>query len=194
MNSPDLIPPIELMHRSMKKRGLIADVGGGDGAAARYLEGYGHRVVEFDYARSGVRFEDSEFNFHVDALYCSHMLEHCRNPGLMLDRFREIVIAGGYICILVPPAKHNIVGGHLTLWNAGLLLYNLVRAHIDCSTARVRCFGYNVAVVCRNDTADFDDDALAEDNGDIEALARFFPFPVAQGFDGRVALHNWAPF
>jgi len=194
MNDPALLPAIELLHRSLPPRAVIADVGAGPGAAAKYLRGYGHQVIEFDYGRDGVRFEDIEIDSRFDALYCSHMLEHCRNPGLTLDRFREAVKVGGYLCIMVPPAKHNIVGGHLTLWNAGLLLYNLVRAHFDCSDARVRCYGYNVAVVFRNHWADYADAELAEDNGDIEALARFFPFPVMQGFDGRVMVHNWTPF
>jgi len=194
MSQPDLLPPIELLHRSLPRRAVIADVGAGPGAAAKYLRGYGHQVIEFDYGRDGVRFEALDIEARFDGLYCSHMLEHCRNPGLVLDRFRASVLPGGYLCVLVPPAKHNIVGGHLTLWNSGLLLYNLVRAHFDCSDARVRCFGYNVAVVFRNNYADFNDNELLEDNGDIEKLAPFFPFPVEQDFDGRVVLHNWQPF
>jgi len=75
-----------------------------------------------------------------------------------------------------------------------MLLYNLVRAHFDCSDARVRSYGYNVAVLFRNYRAEFDDDSLREDNGDLEALAKFFPFPIEQGFDGRVESHNWRPF
>ena len=185
---------IDIFNESLPKKSLIADIGSGRGDAAKYLKSCGHRVIEVDYGNDQVRFEDLNITNYFDGVYCSHMLEHVRNVGAVLDKISRIVLPGGYICILVPPAKHNIVGGHLTLWNAGLLIYNLVRAHIDCSDARVRTYDYNVAVIARNNAAEYNDDALYEDNGDIEILAPFFPFPVQQGFDGRIEAHQWEPF
>lgn len=32
---------------------------------------------------------------------------------------------------------------------------------------------------------------LRHGRGDLEALARLFPVPVAQGFDGRIGSVNW---
>jgi SAM-dependent methyltransferase len=194
MSENSTAPAIDIFERSLPDKSFVADIGSGDGGASRYLKNKGHNVVEIDYGRDGIRFEDLKVENYFDGLHCSHMLEHCKNPGIVLDKFRDIVTPGGYICLIVPPAKHNVVGGHLTLWNAGILLYNLVRAHVDCRDARIRSYGYNVAVVCRNYWAEYDDDSLFEDNGDIEKLAEFFPFPVSQGFDGRIASHNWRPF
>jgi len=186
--------PIELFERSLPPFGEVIEVGGGNSTTAEYLKNNGKSVIDIDYADNGIRFEDVEIVGKVDGLYCSHTLEHVRNPGIFLDKIRDCVAPGGVICLIVPPAKHNIVGGHLSIWNAGLLLYNLIRAHIDCSDARISTFGYNIAVAVRNIYAEFYENELREDNGDIETLARFFPFDVVQGFDGRVVAHNWRPF
>jgi SAM-dependent methyltransferase len=198
---------VELFELSLPRKSQIIDIGagpehapiyqgGGDTgvSAGKYLSSRGHGVVEVDYGRNGVRFEDLNICSYFAGVHTSHMLEHVRNVGIVLDKIHRVTLPGGYICILVPPAKHNIVGGHLSLWNVGLLLYNLIRAHIDCSDARVRTYGYNVAVIARNIHADYNDEALYEDNGDIELLEPFFPFHVWQGFDGRVLAHNWSPF
>ena len=193
MKSYDNLQAIELFNLILPDNSVLIDVGSGSGAAAKYLEEAGHAVHICDYGQTGERFEDLRCPMTFDGLYCSHMLEHVRNPGIVLDKMRQSVRDGGYICILVPPAKHNIVGGHLTLWNAGLLIYNLIRAHIDCKRARIRTYGYNIAVIVPNDYAEYDENKLAEDNGDIEALAEFFPVDVVQGFDGRVDSHNWRP-
>lgn len=193
MENYDNLQAIELFNLILDKNSLVIDVGAGSGAAAKYLEKAGHSVHICDYGQTGERFEDSHCPVKFNGLHCSHMLEHCRNPGIILDKMRESVVDGGPICVLVPPAKHNVVGGHLTIWNAGILIYNMIRAHIDCSQARIRSYGYNCAVIVPNNYADYDDDSLAEDNGDIERLAPFFPFPVEQGFDGRIISHNWRP-
>lgn len=184
---------VELFGLSLPDSANILEVGGGNGAAAEYLRNSGFNVFDLDYAKTGERFESANIPGIYDGLYCSHTLEHVRNVGVFLDKARKSVVPGGVLCFLVPPAKHNIVGGHLSLWNSGLLIYNLIRAHIDCKTARVREYGYNCAVLVRNNYAEYRDDELNEDNGDIEALAEFFPFPVSQGFDGRIFSHNWRP-
>ena len=101
------------------------------------------------------------------------------------------------LAITVPPWKPQIVGGHMTAWNAGLLLYNLVVAGFDCSEARVSSVyasgpgypPYNISVMVRKKAAHLP--ALRMDAGDIERLATFFPMPVAQGFSGELPAINW---
>ena len=68
-----------------------------------------------------------------DLVWCSHVLEHQPNPNLFLKKCFDILNDDGWLCVTVPPRKDEIVGGHLTLWNAGLLLYNLIMAGFDCS-------------------------------------------------------------
>jgi hypothetical protein len=111
------------------------------------------------------------------------------NPGEFLTKCFDDLRDDGVLAVTVPPAKHEIVGGHLTLWNEGLLIYNLILAGFDCSEARVGVYGYNLSVIVRKRKTDAP--RLSMDHGDIERLARYFPLPVAQGFDGRIGNLNW---
>ena len=117
-----------------------------------------------------------------DCVWASHILEHQRNPGLFLDKVRHDLKDNGILAVTVPPRKDNVVGGHVTLWNAGLLLYNLVLARFDCSEATILMEGYDISVIVRKKAVDLP--PLLMDTGDIERLANFFPMPVQQGFDG----------
>jgi hypothetical protein len=118
-----------------------------------------------------------------DLIWASHVLEHQPNPNLFLKKcFRD---CGRYFAVTVPPLKREIVGGHLTLWNAGLLVYNMVIAGWDCRHANVMTYGYNISVVVEKKKANLP--TLNMDHGDIELLAEFFPFPVQQGFDGNTS-------
>lgn len=132
---------------------------------------------------------DIDFDEKFDAIWASHVLEHSPNPGHFLAKCFEDLRDGGVLAVTVPPAKHEIVGGHVTLWNEGLLLVNLVLAGFDCSLARVGVYGYNISVIVRKRAAELP--PLVMDCGDIERLAQFFPLAVEHGFDGRIGNVNW---
>lgn len=125
----------------------------------------------------------------VDCIWASHVLEHCPSPGLFLQKCLYDLKNNGILAITVPPMKNEVVGGHLTLWNAGTLLYNMIIAGFDCSQASVKTYGYNISVIVRKKLAKLP--KLNMDFGDIEKLARFFPFPAEHGFDGRISEVNW---
>ena len=131
------------------------------------------------------------FDKQYDAIWCAHTLEHQPNVGLFLKRIFNDVKETGLVCITVPPAKDNIVGGHLTLWNAGLLLYNLILAGFDCSNAAINTYDYNITILLYKRTANLP--ILKYDTGDIELLEKFFPrgLNIKQGFDGNIIKHNW---
>ena len=95
----------------------------------------------------------------------------------------------GIICITVPPLQDLIVGGHLTLWNAGLLLYQMVFNGLDCSDASICTHGYNISVIVKKRLRK--DINLDYDNGDIKALKAFFPAFVEEPFDGKIESWNW---
>jgi hypothetical protein len=184
---------MDLFLQSLTPSDSILVVGASQ-AEQNQLAHAGHEPTCFDYSRDGMRWEYlPRLENHYHALYCAHTLEHVRNVGVMLDAMYAELRPGGLLCIVVPPAKHNIVGGHLTLWNAGLLLYNLIRAHFDCAKAAVRTYDYNVAVLVRKVHADYPEDVLHEDNGDLEILAPYFPVPMPQDQDGQIAEHAWTP-
>lgn len=124
-----------------------------------------------------------------DCIWASHVLEHQPNANSFLRKCFNELHDGGILAVTVPPLKHEIVGGHVSLWNAGLLLYNLILAGFDCREASVKSYGYNISVIVRK--KGFDIPNLVYDAGDIETLSEFFPFPVVSGFNGQITEHNW---
>jgi hypothetical protein len=87
--------------------------------------------------------------------------------------------------------KTDIVGGHLTFWNGGLLLYNLVLCGLDCSNASVLRYGYNISIILKKKTIDLPNN-LSYDIGDIEKMKHFFPNDYNyQGFNGNIQKINW---
>jgi SAM-dependent methyltransferase len=189
----------------------ILDVGAGGGEHTRWFEARGHEVVAVDHEPEfpechkwhwpagempqSIDYEGYHKNF--DAVWLAHVLEHQRNPGAFLTDARYALMPGGLLAVTVPPLKHEIVGGHVTLWNAGLLLYQLILAGFDCSQASVKTYGYNITVIVPR-MRPIEElemkrvlDTLHYDHGDIETLREYFPMPVAQGFNGVIEEVNW---
>jgi SAM-dependent methyltransferase len=124
---------------------------------------------------------------NMDCLWASHVLEHQVNPNLFLKQCYAFLKPGGIFAVSVPPLKHQIVGGHVTLWNPGLLLYNLILAGFDCSKARLRAEGYNISVIVeKSPVAPEDLASLVYDWGDVQRLSKYFPVPFEDGYDGSL--------
>lgn len=182
----------------------VLDVGSGSGEHAAILHKHNKDVTALDfgvslYANEGIdesswtkitgNFYDFEFPEKFDCIWASHVLEHQSDPGVFIRRCRELVKEDGYIAITVPPLKHIIVGGHLTLWNAGLLLYQLVFNGIDCKDAAILTYDYNITIIVQNK-------ARAEmhldwDYGDIKRLKPYFPDFIDEPFEGQINRWNW---
>jgi len=123
-------------------------------------------------------FNAVEFPEMYDAVWCSHILEHQLNPNLFLLKLRRVVKEGGLVAIVVPPRKPFIVDGHVSLWNAGLLLYHLVLAGFDCSRDLwIRQYDYNIGIIVRKRSipSSLMPVDLCMDTGDLQKLAKFFP-------------------
>lgn len=172
----------------------VLDVGCGNGEhAARFRAANKHVVTvaatpPADYVCDYIT--GPSYGEPFDLVWASHVLEHQRNVGNCIDRLIRDCKPGGWIAITVPPMKDEVVGGHLALFNAGTLLYNLVAAGLDASGASVITDGYDVSVVVQNRCIALP--ALAHDRGDIELLADRFPVSAQQGFDGRIKRANWS--
>ena len=122
--------------------------------------------------------------------WASHVLEHQANPNLFLKKIHSNLKENGILAITVPPLKHEIVGGHLTLWNAGLLLYQLVLAGFNCSDASILTYGYNISIIIRKRSiSDFPE--LSFDKGDIKKLSNYFPVGFEEPFNGNIRRLNW---
>lgn len=171
-------------------KGKVLDIGSSNGEQAKYLRENGLEVVTIDpHEADIIGLFPMDIPFKCGAIWCAHTLEHSRNVGSFLDKCFEVLEDDGWLCITVPPLKPQIVGGHLSIWNAGLLLYNLILAGFDCSQAKVKTYGYNISVIVRKKKADLPQ--LDYDRGDIEKLSKFFPVQVYQGFDGFIGECNW---
>ena len=170
----------------------VLDVGSGDGEQARAMRQYGREVTTIslcepaDYVGDFLTWESDQ---KFDAVWACHVLEHQTNPGQFLKACCQRLNPGGVLVVTVPPAKHEIVGGHVTLWNAGLLLYQLILAGFDCRAARVGTYGYNISVIAPVRSEPLP--KLEYDFGDIERLAQWFPLPVHEGFDGEIEDIGW---
>ena len=168
----------------------VLDVGSGQGVHAKLLADHGKLVTTVDYGDSiyfkkakppidkphesiVADFNDYDFKHQYDAVWCSHVLEHQVNPNNFLTKVASVLREEGILAITVPPARNTIVGGHVTNWNAGLLLYHLVLAGFDCREARILQYGYNISVLLRKRSASCED--LAFDSGDIRKIKRFLP-------------------
>jgi len=187
----------------------VLDVGGGAGEHADVFAAFGKHVTSVDYGKS-VYFERrdprrevivGDFNTlqlptRYDLVWCSHVLEHQLDAHRFLGRLHAATAEGGVLAVTVPPAKSEIVGGHVSLWNAGLLLYRLVLAGFDCRQARVRSHGYNISVLLEKRSIVLPE--LAYDCGDLRRLRAFLPpqLPFQPNalddpFDGEIDRLNW---
>jgi len=167
----------------------VLDLGCGAGEHLRIFRAYGKLADGIDRAPKcpAIRadYMRHEFDRPYDAVWCCHVLEHQTDPGAFLRKIRHDLVRDGILAITVPPAKAEIVPGHLTIWNAGLLLANLVTAGFDCSQAAVKTYGYNVSAICRNGNG------LVPDSP-WEAQRPFVPANLPwPNFDGRIGSLNW---
>ena len=125
-----------------------------------------------------------------DAVWTSHVLEHIPDVHTFLQAKIALCKEGGIISVTVPPLKHAIVGGHINLFNAGIVMYRMVLAGLDMSECSIKSYGYNISVVVRKRSITIP--TLKYDKGDIETLAPFFPPGMQkQNFGGNIQEHNW---
>ncbi len=176
----------------------VLDIGFGGGEQADWFRARNKQVITIDLnTEYGVKpdiiadYNNYEFSDKFDLIWCSHVLEHQLNVNLFLQKILHDLKPRGIYAITVPPMKPQIVGGHVTVWNAGLLIYNLVMAGFDCSKCHIKKYGYNISIVGRKKKAKLPK-RLRMDQGDIEKLAKFFPLPVQQDFNGDLEEVNWS--
>jgi SAM-dependent methyltransferase len=130
-------------------------------------------------------FTACKFKRQFDAIWCSHVLEHVLDVQEFLSKIYISIKEGGILAIIVPPLKHEIVGGHVNLFNGGLLFYRLILAGFDCREALFERYGYNISVIMKVKKIPRLPE-LNYDKGDIELLSEYFPFPAYQSFNGEM--------
>jgi len=188
----------------------VLDIGCGSGEQAKVFKDNKKEVTELDtgdsiYAKNRsegyiqANYLNYKFDKKFDAIWASHVLEHQKNVNQFLRKVNEDLKENGILAITVPPAKKYIVGGHLTLWNAGLVLYNLVVAGMDCREAKIKKYDYNISVMIKKKSIKLP--KLTNDHGDLNRIIQFFPKElvhknkaeqdIMEGFNGDIKQLNW---
>lgn len=198
-----------IAHNFIKTTGLfriekIAVIGPGrDKTDIAYFCNSGINTVSFDISKNEYKHPlhstiEGDFNKNCssltnvfDAVWACHVLEHQRNVGLFLDNIHNILKPEGVLFVSVPPCKQSIVGGHLTVWNMGLLLYNLVLSGFNVKEGRFKKEGYNIFGVCKKSNIPIP--KLNMDAGDLELLKEHWPtqYPLKQNTSGIIDSINW---
>lgn len=179
------------------KFNTVLDIGSGAGAHAAILEKAGKKVTRFDFGKSRAFDQENEgdktiigdyinysFGEKFDCIWASHVLEHTVFTHEFLVKLTVDCRENGLLAVTVPPAKSEFVGGHVTLWTPALLLYRMVLAGIDCASAKVMRYGYNITVIVNNRRCDIELDELGWDLHDIKRLQKYFPKEVATRMNG----------
>lgn len=190
-------PTLDVFMRVLPKGASVLDIGCGEHQHyADQMRQRGFNVTTIDRNHKAdiqdiypSRFIETEY----DGIWCSHVLEHQVDVQHFLEEVGVDLKEGGWLAVTVPPRKDEIVGGHVSLWNAGLLLYRLILAGFDCKSAQVATYGYNVSVVVKYTPID-KLPPLRYDSGDIDTLKPYFPtgLDIRQGFNGVIEKHNWS--
>ena len=180
----------------MEEFDTVLDIGCGKGQHHTNFTNAGKQCTPTDWVGHfpGVVVGDfNKLNFMelFDVTWAAHVLEHQLNVHQFLDKMIALTKDNGWLVITVPPMKHDIVGGHVTLWNCGLLLYNLTMAGIDCRDIKLKQYGYNCTAIVQKKQFVVPWKQLTMGNGDIETLKNWMPDFAKQGFNGDIKEWNW---
>ena len=172
----------------------VLDLGSNEGIEARIFDHLGkeciacepnHHIKAALPEQYNVRLPDIQRNYEevhfskkFDAIWCSHVLEHIRNPGHFLDKIYDDLQYGGVLAISVPfndfcdISLTGICMGHINKYNQWLLLYQLICAGFDCKEASFAIYAGQITVIVRK----------VPNNTIRSSTALFSPFPPEQRY------------
>ncbi|MFN8391600.1 MAG: class I SAM-dependent methyltransferase [Bdellovibrionota bacterium] len=201
----------------------VLDLGTNDGMASYIFDALGKDVAALEPAKPWqnhpdfpcrevdieVDFLDVRFIRKFDAIWCSHVLEHIRNPGAFLDKVYDDLREGGVLALTVPfmnsaLSLHSFVSGHHNLYNQWTLLNQLVCAGFDCRNASIATYNGQLSVVVKkvpnNITRStcavgYFPEELAKNGYDPKIheprLLQFFPIQKGEQHNDETTWINW---
>lgn len=201
----------------------VLDIGTNHGNVANVLHRLGKQVTAIEphppnpqdlpiYYEAEYQRDYMEISFpkKFDAIWCSHVLEHIRNPGAFLDKMYDDLALGGVLALTVPYMDFsfhpsNFVIGHCNKYNDLSLIYNLICAGFDCRYASVRVYSGQISVLVRKNPTNLprsnsaysllpqaNPTLLHEKAYVAQEICEMFPVPVnADSFIGTFDGSNW---
>lgn len=184
----------------------VLDVGCGKGNHSKIFAAYGKKVTGIDLFvqipdGGGNRikfisgdFEKMRFLDKFDLVWCSHCLEHQINVGEYISKCFACCKDTGKVAITVPNNINGFVTeGHVSCWNAGVLMYSIIASGYSCQNAAVKTYEGNVSIVVPKEPIN--------DGLDYRARHARAYFPIGRdwgdngygdvGFDGNIDSVNW---
>lgn len=169
----------------------VLDVGSGAGEHARFFQLFGKKVSTcnlFSPADWVGDFLEAPIEGPFDLIWCSHMLEHQRNPGLVLDKMRRLLRPDGILVLCLPhhpPAR--LVPGHLSTWSLALACQHLVYAGFDCRN--ISAFSsYELSLIVRKSV---DGPKATAIEPSWEEVKKYLPQCLEPGAEAQPSLLNW---
>jgi 2-polyprenyl-3-methyl-5-hydroxy-6-metoxy-1,4-benzoquinol methylase len=174
---------------------------GGDIYPEEILDGR-HPKPLFDHLRIQERvssLEELPQEQGYDLIWMSHILEHTLDVGTLLRKARRLLSDEGWLCVVVPPFKHQVVMGHVSVgWNLGLLMHALLVNGFEIKNGHFIRHGYNLCgfVQKGNLLEPMIDSGITYDELSVFAFTspsrnELWPIPVEQGFVGDLDRVNW---
>ena len=133
----------------------VLDIGSHEGRCARVFKHIGKDVTTVEIAPGYPAdykgdYLDQNFDKKFDAIWCSQIYEHQRNPGKFLDKIFDDLKDGGILALTVPfQIDHHVMFGHLNLTSPLMLIYHLICAGFDCKDIHMKCFSGSIGVILK---------------------------------------------
>lgn len=178
------------------------DLGCGDGELCDYLSDKGIDTTGIDVSHKGKVIKNSRyktitgnisctkyFGITADCVVASHCLEHLVSPIESLKSWRKLINDNGYLCVIVPPFTHQVVGRHTFVgWNIGRLMLLLFRCGFNIRNGKFLQRGYNVAAIVQKQRH------IKYINTNDEILIKYhheFPEVIAKEIMTDVVTNDW---
>lgn len=169
----------------------VLDIGSGAGEHARLFQLFGKEVSTcnlFPPADWIGDFLDAHIEKQFDVIWCSHMLEHQRNPGLVLDKIYRLLKPNGIFALSLP--RHppsRLVPGHLSTWSLALACQHLVQAGFDCR--EISAFSsYELSLIVQRPT---EGPIPAKTEPPWQEVQNYLPSILELGLETEVLCLNW---
>jgi SAM-dependent methyltransferase len=179
---------VGLLHKTEFKK--VLDIGCGEGLVSKIFKSLNKEVTTIEPGEGKPRlpefdpiiidYKDDYLNINFeekfDVIWCSHVLEHIRNPAIFLDKIFNDLNEGGTLALTVPYNDGGdidcVVDSHINKFIIGTMLYHLISSGFDCRDIQVVIHNNELSVLLKKVSNGFAPCPTARSFGEIIS---FFP-------------------